>query len=258
MIPRSKQKPRAKRPIVVVHVAMISPFRKTRKTPQNHHGYYRQVTMYLVVQTDATRHPTNPHTTFEVLNPSHFVSELHSMCRSPDFQAVNLWKGRSGIRGLKGARRFFFHAISEAWMRSYMQQLPLPMMISNHIYLKLFPVPIFTSRSRRLPNKWSRHLCYSWEILEEQREERTFFISSRSSFFLPFIFNHASYSHQTLFSESSPLVCDVKGGIFTSFFLSLASTFPYLYLLAAWQQRFTRTINWPGELQLLPTSLPAC
>ena len=40
--------------------------------------------------------PTNPFTILELQNPWHDVPQLHKMRRSPDLQALKLWKGSSG------------------------------------------------------------------------------------------------------------------------------------------------------------------
>ena len=40
--------------------------------------------------------PTNPFTVLELQNPSNDGSELHKIWRSPDLQALKLWKGSSG------------------------------------------------------------------------------------------------------------------------------------------------------------------
>ena len=40
--------------------------------------------------------PTNPFTTLELQNPSHYVHELHTYRRSPDLADLKLWKGSSG------------------------------------------------------------------------------------------------------------------------------------------------------------------
>ena len=42
--------------------------------------------------------PTVTFTTLELRNPSHDVLELHKIRRSPDFEALKLWKGSSGVR----------------------------------------------------------------------------------------------------------------------------------------------------------------
>ena len=47
--------------------------------------------------------PTDPFTTLELQNPSHDVSELHEICRSPDLKALKLWKGRSGVCACVGS-----------------------------------------------------------------------------------------------------------------------------------------------------------
>ena len=45
--------------------------------------------------------PTDPSTTPELENPSHDVSELHIIRRSPDLEALKLQKGRSGCAARK-------------------------------------------------------------------------------------------------------------------------------------------------------------
>lgn len=40
---------------------------------------------------------TYPFTTFKLWDPSHDVSEQYKMCRTPDLEAGELWKGRSGV-----------------------------------------------------------------------------------------------------------------------------------------------------------------
>ena len=43
--------------------------------------------------------PTSPFTIVELLNPSHYVPELHKIRRSPDREALKLGKGSSGMAG---------------------------------------------------------------------------------------------------------------------------------------------------------------
>ena len=46
-------------------------------------------------------HPTDPFTILELHNPSYDVPEQHKIRRSPDFEAVKLWKCLSGIEKKK-------------------------------------------------------------------------------------------------------------------------------------------------------------
>ena len=41
--------------------------------------------------------PTDLFTTFKLQNPPHGVPELHKILRSPDFEALKLWKDRAGV-----------------------------------------------------------------------------------------------------------------------------------------------------------------
>ena len=45
---------------------------------------------------DEASDPTGSFTTLELQNPLHDVPELHNIHRSPDLEALKLWKGRSG------------------------------------------------------------------------------------------------------------------------------------------------------------------
>ena len=59
--------------------------------------------------------PTDPFTTFELKNPLHAVPEQNKIRRSPDLEALKLWKGRSGgsIRSVVGMFIFRVIMISE-------------------------------------------------------------------------------------------------------------------------------------------------
>ena len=42
-------------------------------------------------------YPTDPFTTLELHNPLHGVTELHKIGRFPDFEALKLFRDRSGM-----------------------------------------------------------------------------------------------------------------------------------------------------------------
>ena len=46
------------------------------------------------------QNPTGPFTILELWDQSIEVSEQQKFCVSPDYEALKLWKGRSGIRAL--------------------------------------------------------------------------------------------------------------------------------------------------------------
>ena len=50
------------------------------------------------ILSDVISNFTSGYPTDLFTNPSFDVPELHEMCRAPDFEALKLWKGRSGIR----------------------------------------------------------------------------------------------------------------------------------------------------------------
>ena len=45
---------------------------------------------------------TDPFIFLEFQNSSHYIPELHRFGHSPDFEALKVWRGRSGIIAQKG------------------------------------------------------------------------------------------------------------------------------------------------------------
>ena len=62
-------------------------------------SYYYYVASSQVCVSSRGLNPTNPFTILELQNPSPDVSELHKIRRSPDREALKLWKVSSGRQG---------------------------------------------------------------------------------------------------------------------------------------------------------------
>ena len=62
------------------------------------HPLFRPIPAFHFLETvgRVLSYPTNPFTILELLHPSHDVSELHKIRRSPDLEALQLWKSTSG------------------------------------------------------------------------------------------------------------------------------------------------------------------
>ena len=85
------------------------------------HGSVRSGSICHCPLLPSTYYPTNPFTILKFPNPSQDVSELHKIRKSPDFEALNLWKGWSGREAL-----YIF------WPKSLISTLIFVIIVSFH------------------------------------------------------------------------------------------------------------------------------